>query len=259
MRSSSILNTYKDYKKISIITAVFNGEKHIEGCIQSVLAQNYQNLEYIIIDGSSRDSTLSIIEKYKAKIDFVYSAPDNGISQAMNRGISFSTGEYIIFLNSDDFFESTDSVSSIVTSSTFSSDIIIADILFGSDNTRKSPRGFDFWMNLKTGIFHQGAICKKCLFEKYGNFNENLKITLDYEFFLRMYRQGVTVEYIPKILSVMRDTGVSSKTDWDSLKKRFREEKLSFKVNTSSRLALTLYSIYWSLYIAYRRIRYFVC
>lgn len=88
--------------KISIITITYNSEKTIEETILSIINQNYQNIEYIIIDGGSKDNTLNIINKYKTKISKVISEPDNGISDAFNKGIREATGDIIGIINSDD-------------------------------------------------------------------------------------------------------------------------------------------------------------
>ena len=88
--------------KISIITITFNSEKTLEETIESVLSQNYPNLEYLIIDGGSSDGTLEIVKRYKDKIDFVISEPDRGISDAFNKGIRYATGEIVGIINSDD-------------------------------------------------------------------------------------------------------------------------------------------------------------
>ena len=90
--------------KISIVTVTLNSEKTLERTIKSVLGQNYSDVEYIIIDGGSTDGTLNIIEKYKDKISKVISEKDNGLYDAMNKGIKLSTGDIVGILNSDDFF-----------------------------------------------------------------------------------------------------------------------------------------------------------
>ena len=89
--------------KISIITVCYNSEAHIEEAILSVINQSYENKEYLVIDGGSKDGTLNIIEKYKDKIDYFVSEPDKGISDAFNKGIKAATGDIIGILNSDDF------------------------------------------------------------------------------------------------------------------------------------------------------------
>ena len=97
----------KNYAKvpfISIITVVFNNEDYIECCIKSVLAQDYSNFEYIIIDGNSTDETLNIVNKYSDRINKIVSEKDSGIYEAFNKGIKYATGDYIGFLNSDDYY-----------------------------------------------------------------------------------------------------------------------------------------------------------
>jgi len=94
--------SYPDKPLISIITVVFNGEKYLEETIQSVINQSYDNVEYIIIDGGSTDGTLDIIKKYESQIDYWVSEGDEGIYDAMNKGMGISTGDYLLFLGSDD-------------------------------------------------------------------------------------------------------------------------------------------------------------
>lgn len=98
-------NCVRKTPKISIITVCYNSEKYLEETIQSVLRQNYQNVEYIIIDGGSTDNTVSIIDKYRQYITYFVSEPDNGISDAFNKGIRVATGDVIGIINSDDLLE----------------------------------------------------------------------------------------------------------------------------------------------------------
>ncbi len=103
-----MFNTKKFYSHkplMSIITVVFNGEKFLEQTIQSVINQTYKNIEYIIIDGGSTDGTLDIIKKYKDKIDYWASEKDEGIYDAMNKGIKVAKGKYLAFINADDWYE----------------------------------------------------------------------------------------------------------------------------------------------------------
>ena len=95
-----------DKPLVSIITVVLNGERHIESAIQSVINQTYKNIEYIILDGQSTDKTVDIIKKYENYISFFESKKDNGLYQAINRGIEISKGSYIKILNSDDILDS---------------------------------------------------------------------------------------------------------------------------------------------------------
>src|SRR5688572_26851104 len=90
---------------VSIITIVFNGEKHLQQTIESVLGQTYSNIEYIIVDGGSKDNSVSIIEKYSTQLAYWISEPDKGISDAFNKGISKANGEMIGLINADDWYE----------------------------------------------------------------------------------------------------------------------------------------------------------
>ena len=99
---------------ISIITVVFNGEKKLEKTILSVINQTYDNLEYIVIDGSSKDGTIDIVKKYEDKINYWVSEKDSGIYEAMNKGILASKGDYINFMNAGDFFTKNNLVSEVV-------------------------------------------------------------------------------------------------------------------------------------------------
>src|SRR3989337_1242859 len=100
--------------KVSIITVTLNNADYIEACIQSVINQDYENIEYIVIDGGSKDGTLDVITRYENKITKVISEPDNGLYDAMNKGIKLATGEIIGILNSDDFYNSNGVLTEIV-------------------------------------------------------------------------------------------------------------------------------------------------
>jgi glycosyltransferase involved in cell wall biosynthesis len=240
---------------ISVITVVYNAEKHIEGCIQSVAQQTYQNIEYIVVDGGSKDRTLDIVKQYLPHIHKWTSEPDTGISNAMNKAIAQASGDYLVFLHADDYFESNEAVEKALASIDDDTDVILADILFGKNLKRQISQGFNIRMNFKTGVFHQGCFCSKALFAEIGNFDENLKIAMDYDFFLRAYRKGVKFQFSGTILSVMRDTGVSSQQDWPTLSRRFNEEKFVHKKNCDSPYKTIIYAFYWALYMPYRKFK----
>jgi len=100
--------------KISIITATYNSEATIRDTLESVNAQTYPHIEHIIVDGNSKDNTLEIVKKYGKRVSILISEPDNGIYDAMNKGIRAATGDVIGILNSDDFFTSNDVISAVV-------------------------------------------------------------------------------------------------------------------------------------------------
>jgi len=240
--------------KISVITVVYNNRKYIEGCMKSVFEQSYKNIEYIVIDGASTDGTTEIVAKYRDSIDIFISERDNGIASAMNKGISNASGEYLMFLHADDYFYNEHSLAEAVKFLVTRPDILLCDILFGKDLKRKTSRGLDWKSNFKTGVWHQGSFCKKALFDKYGKFDEDIKITMDFDLFLRFYKNGINADKSSVVLTVMRDTGVSSQTDWKSLKTRFLDERKVMRKNSSSLFHRFFIDCYFYSYIAYRKI-----
>ena len=243
---------------ISIITIVFNGEQFIEQTILSVIEQTYRNIEYIIVDGGSTDRTLDIIKKYERHIARWTSKPDEGISDAMNKGLDLATGQYIFYLHADDYLCSPETIEKFVLEiCDRKSDISTFAVLYGHppDNLKKmQPRGYGCWLNFKTGFLHQGTFCKREVFNKIGAFDNQFKIAMDYDFFLRAYRENISCQKGNAVVSVMRDTGKSSRQDWPSLAARFAEERLVHKKN--SPIWFVVYPPYWFAYTLYRLLRY---
>ena len=237
---------------ISVITISLNAEKYIEQTIQSVLNQTYKNIEHIIIDGGSTDKTVQIINKYRDRIDHFISEKDEGIADAMNKGVALAKGDYVIFIHADDYFKNDSSLEDALEYLDGTVDILACDIQYGKDLKVIKPRGFNFWFNFKTGVLHQGVICRKSLIRELNGFDKIFKITMDFDFFLRSYRLHAKLVKAPVILSVMRNTGISSRQDWASLKGRFDEEKKVHEKNCPSRYMMFLYNIYWPLYLPYR-------
>jgi len=250
-RSQYIYNYMKN--SISIITICFNAEKYIEETIASVISQTYKNYEYIIVDGGSKDGTIAIIKKYSSKIDRWISKPDDGIADAMNKGIEMATGEYIFFLHSDDYLLHSEVLQNVSYHLKKNPEIALFDIYLKDQGNKvlSVPRGFNFWMNFKTGVFHQSTFCKRELFLKINKFDTQFKIAMDYDFFLRAYREKVSTTYTDYPVSLMRLTGLSSKRDWPSLKERLLEEKRIHLKNCNSSLMKIIYKFYWLLYLPY--------
>jgi glycosyltransferase involved in cell wall biosynthesis len=191
---------------ISIVTIVYNGEKYLEKTIQSVINQNYDNIEYIVIDGDSTDGTVDIIKKYEDKIDYWISEKDKGISAAFNKGVTCSTGERLLMLNTGDFF-----IDNSFLKSNISQLLTVEDVVFFSvrvDNNRNLPSE-DVLSSLekildKVQVPHQSAFVKLSSYKRCGLYNTNFKIRMDYEFFLRLiscnskfkYLNVVAVQYL---------------------------------------------------------------
>ena len=243
---------------VTVVTVALNAGQYIEQTIQSVLNQTWRPLEFIVVDGASTDATPEIVGRYTDRIDHFISEKDEGIADAMNKGLALATGEYIVFLHADDYFENDHSLEQAMGYCEETTDILACDIRFGKHFKRYRPRGFTWWFNFKTGVFHQGTVCRRAFIERLGGFDKRFRIVMDYDFFLRARLARARLVKAPVILSVMRDTGISTRSDWRSLKSRFDEEKEVHEKNSCSRIRRLMYALYWVLYLTYRRAMYVI-
>lgn len=206
--------------KISIITVCYNSEKTIRDTIESVLTQDYTNIEYIIVDGGSSDGTLDVINEYKDRIDSIVSEPDNGIYDAMNKGIQSATGDVIGILNSDDFYANPNVISEVVNQFISNPDLsmVFGDIVFVEpSNTEKivryyGSRKFKAW-KLRFGWMppHTASFIKRSTYEQVGTYSFNYKIAADYELFVRILMvHKLSYFRINRVLVKMRVGGVST-------------------------------------------------
>jgi Glycosyltransferases involved in cell wall biogenesis len=195
--------------KVSIITVVYNGKNTIEDCIKSAANQTYSNIEHIIIDGGSTDGTLGVIKRYEDKIAYWVSEPDNGLYEAMNKGLRSATGDIIGILNSDDMYADNSAIESVVRTITENNvDSCYGDLVYvDRDDTAKIKRQWKAGEykkeKFKNGWMppHPTFFCKKTVYEKYGLLNLDFPLAADYELMLRfLYRHGVGATYIPKVL-----------------------------------------------------------
>ena len=247
--------------KVSIITVVYNGYDTIESSIRSVLFQNYNNMEYIIIDGGSTDGTLDILKKYKNEVDVIVSEKDKGIYDAMNKGIKLSTGDIIGILNSDDFYMNEEVISTVVHSlkasslSGIYSDLLYVDRYEGTKIIRYWKAGYYSREKFYWGWMppHPTVFLKKEVYEKYGGFNIKLKSAADYEFLLRiMLKNNVRLKYINKVLIKMRVGGKSNISLYNRLRANMEDLK-AWRINglspypfTTLVKPLTKLKQYWS-------------
>ncbi|MBB3057079.1 glycosyltransferase family 2 protein [Mucilaginibacter gotjawali] len=204
--------------KISLITVSFNAESTIERCIQSVLAQSFKNVEYIIIDGASTDNTLQIIHKYKQHIQILVSEPDKGIYDAMNKGIKMATGDIIGMLNTDDYFADAQVLKDIAGQFTVNNaDITYGDLDFVNNKggiVRKWRSGKYFSGSFNWGWMppHPTFYCKKELFQQFGYYSLGYGTAADYELMLRfMHKNGLKASYLNKVIIKMKTGGASNK------------------------------------------------
>lgn len=204
---------------ISIITVCYNAEKTIEKTITSVLNQDYNNIEYIIVDGNSTDKTMNIISNYRNKVDIIISENDNGIYDAINKGIKAASGEIIGILNADDILYNNHIITKIAEVFIESPELesVIGDIIFqDSFNKKRRHYSSNQWSihKFSSGYMppHPSFYCKKNNFNKFGFYNTSFKIAADYELLIRFLKvHNLSYKYVPLIFVKMSFGGVSTR------------------------------------------------
>jgi glycosyltransferase involved in cell wall biosynthesis len=202
--------------KVSIITVNKNNCKGLIKTIESVFAQSFIHYEYIIIDGGSNDGSKELIAKYESKLAYWVSEKDNGIYHAMNKGIRHATGEYLIFLNSGDYFYSNE-VLKMIDDDLSGDGIIYGNMMidFGLEKRLKIyPDVLTFAYFLKASLPHPATFIHKSVFNKTGLFKEDNTIVSDWEFFITSFSfHQATYKHVDLIVSGFESTGISSTTE----------------------------------------------
>jgi len=232
--------------KISIITVCYNSEAHIEETIQSVINQSYDNKEYIVIDGGSNDDTLAIIKKYRSKIDYFVSEPDNGISDAFNKGIKAATGDVIGICNADDML----SLNCMqILADNFETGIDI----YRMNETIKNFETNEEFLIKPTLVYkrvfyshescHMGCFITKNAYKKYGMYDINLQVQMDTDLLRRFTMNGAKYKYIDANCGFFRRGGVSS----TAIKRRNYERSLILRKYGANNTEVLMVSAYHRL------------
>ncbi len=210
---------------LSVITIVYNNVRDIERSMLSVLNQTYSNIEYIVVDGLSKDGTLTVIDKYKSRIAKLISEKDEGIYDAMNKGLALATGDYVIFMNSGDEFFSVDTVASVFASSPD------ADIYYGEtemindagqslgQRRHKAPEQFS-WRDFKYGmsISHQAIYIRRSLTEPY---DRKYQLSADIDWIIRAAKKAKKIVNVNQYVAKYLVGGMSKAKHRQSLQERF--------------------------------------
>lgn len=236
--------------KISIITVTYNSAATLEETIQSVVQQDYPNIEYIVVDGKSTDDTLKIIERYKEKIAKIVSEKDAGLYDALNKGIELATGDVIGILHSDDFYMHPGVISAYA--AVFAKEVcdaVYADLYYvDKEDTNKIVRKW------KSGEFSAGSsfvngwmpphptfFVKRTIYQNYGNFNTSLKSAADYELMLRfIHKHNIRIAYLPEFTVKMRVGGKSNVSVQNRLAANLEDRK-AWEINGLKPRFYTLY------------------
>jgi len=204
---------------VSILTVVFNGEQYLEQTIQSVLKQDYDNIEFIVIDGGSTDGTLNILRKYENVIDYWISEPDKGISDAFNKAVLLSSGDYLNFQGAGDLLVAGDVVSRMLEGINPRRDMLISGRVqrVKEHDPNKilwvAPRNFSPSFDKRSLLFrmslpHQGLLTNRHMFERYGLFDTSNVFSMDYEHLLRAYNEFPQVVMKDVVFSAWREGGI---------------------------------------------------
>ena len=206
--------------KFSIVTVCYNSEATIRDTIESVMAQSYSDIEYIVIDGASSDRTMEIVDEYRDRIAIAVSEPDLGIYDAMNKGLKLATGDIVGILNSDDFYYDEfvlEKVYSVFLDKRF--DAIFADLVYVQPDKLDvvvryySAAGFTP-SKFAYGLMppHPTFFINREVYEKYGLFKTDYKIAGDFELLVRfLARHKISYHYLPEVIIKMRTGGLSTK------------------------------------------------
>jgi len=204
--------------KISIITVVWNNRETIKDSINSVLNQTYADIEYIVVDGSSSDGTIDIVQGYEDRISHFISEPDEGLYDALNKGIELASGDVIGILHSDDLFYDKFVVSDMMEKmSVKNSEIVFSDMVIVDSSMKKVLRYymasyFSPWM-FKIGWMppHPTCFIKKSLFDEFGLYSLDYKVASDFDFLVRIfYGRDISWTYLDRVTVKMRQGGVSN-------------------------------------------------
>lgn len=226
--------------KISIITVSYNSEKTIKDTLESVLSQNYDNYEHIIVDGNSKDNTMKIVKayekKYNGRLKYV-SESDKGLYDAMNKGIEMCTGDIIGILNSDDKYYNNNVLNKISKTIDKNVDGVYANLLYVDEETMEIPKRK--WISGIGSInygwlpAHPTLYIRKKIYEEIGKYNINYRIVADYDFMVRLYKtKKYNIKYINEYLILMRLGGVSSA----GIKGYYRNIKEAYKALKTNKI-----------------------
>lgn len=216
--------------KISIITVCYNSAETIRDTIESVLSQSYKDIEYIVVDGGSKDGTVEIISGFGTRISKVISEPDQGIYDAMNKGVIAATGEFVGILNSDDIFADGEVIRNLVEhlERNPQADASYADLVFVLRKetnvvTRTySSLGFSPW-KIRFGFMipHPTFYARKHLFDTLGAYKLGYRVSADFELMARFFSRGVKMTRYPAVMVKMREGGISTTGFWWRIHQNF--------------------------------------
>jgi glycosyltransferase family 2 len=240
--------------RISIITSCYNRERTIHAAIESVLAQDYPDIEYIVVDGASKDNSLQVVNRYKDRIAHIISEPDTGMYEAINKGIRMATGDIIGLVHSDDFLYDTHVISALVEKfketgadlvygnglfvDSIHTDKVVRNWVSGSFSRRKVRCG---WLPL-----HPTVYIRREAMMQWGLYDESYKIAADSDLLVRyLYKASLRVVYLNRYIIRMRMGGLS--TDRAKRKMMWKEDVRLYKAHGFPGVPTKLMKMGWKV------------
>lgn len=200
---------------VTVITVTFNSAETVSRTIDSIAAQTYPRVEYIVVDGGSVDGTLEVLRQRQADIDIWLSEPDEGISDAFNKGIALASGQFIALVNSDDWIEPDHLTRAVTSLKATAADFAFGNLLvhgvgdLPGHEIDGDPHYARRIRHSMPDLNHPSVVCRREVYERHGLYDKKLRIAMDYEWLLRGYRAGVRGCYVPEIVSHMGGSGIS--------------------------------------------------
>lgn len=239
--------------KISIITVCYNAERYLRTAIDSVLSQNYADIEYIIIDGASKDSTMDIVRSYGERIHKIVSEPDKGLYDAMNKGLRAATGDVIGILNADDFYAHTEVLSHVAAAFEKNpTDSLYGDLVYVNEEDLTKVVRYYRSATFRPAQFKQGKMpphptffAKRVVYERFGLFDTQFRICADFDILLRLLLvHKISYQHLPEVMINMRTGGASTSGFFKSTVRINREMLASCRKNGINTNLFYIYSKY---------------
>lgn len=242
---------------ISVITVVYNGENFLENTILSVGNQTYPNIEYLVIDGNSKDNTLAIIKQYENQISGWISERDNGLYDAMNKGLDLATGDFVLFMNAGDEFRNNKVLEQIFSKYDAETDVLYGEVMMVDENrkaigtrteitTRKLPKNLT-WKSMKLGmvVCHQAFIPRRELCPKYIENN----LSADIDWVIKILKKSRKNIYTGIVIADFLVGGVSKQRHRESLNNRYAVLQNHFGVipNFLNHILITIRAVWFKI------------
>jgi glycosyltransferase involved in cell wall biosynthesis len=243
-----VLESTTEFPLVTVVTAIFNGQSHVAGCLESVLRQDYPNIEHIIMDGGSSDGTVEVLRQYDDRIAFWKSERDNGVYEAWNKALKEARGKWICFLGVDDeFLPGAVSAYMALAAENPQAEYLCSKVKWvhpsGYERIIGGPCTWPKFSRFMCAL-HVGSMHSKRLFEQYGQFDTSYRISADYEFLLRP-RANLRTAFSPTVTVLMRAGGIS-----DSIKALHEANRARLETGGLPK-ALLLFD-YWLAAIKYK-------